>query len=52
MNLKPETVKPETGLAPVLVGRSLAAILVGGGFPVVHTVVNRARDPLAGVFEA
>lgn len=28
MNLKPETVKPETGLAPVLVGCILTAILV------------------------
>ena len=44
INLKPETVKPETGLLP--------AILVGGGSPVVHAVVNKARDPLAGVFEA
>jgi hypothetical protein len=43
INLKPETVKPETGLIP--------AILVGGGSPVVHAVVNKARDPLAGVFE-
>jgi hypothetical protein len=51
MNLKPETVKPETGLVPVLVGRILTAILVGGGTPVVHAVVKKARDPLAGVLE-
>ena len=51
MNLKPETVKPETGLIPMLVGRILTAILVGGGSPVVHAVVNKARDPLAGVFQ-
>jgi hypothetical protein len=24
---------------------------VGGGSPVVHAVVKKARDPLAGVFE-
>jgi hypothetical protein len=51
MNLKPETVKPETGLVPVMVGRILTAILVGGGSPVVHAVVKKARDPLAGVLE-
>jgi hypothetical protein len=51
MNLKPETVKPETGLIPVLVGRILTAILVGGGSPMVHAVVKKARDPLAGVLE-
>jgi len=51
MNLKPETVKPETVPTPVLVGRILTAILVGGGSPVVHAVVKKARDPLAGVFE-
>jgi hypothetical protein len=51
MNLKPETVKPETGLIPVLVGRILTAVLVGGGSPVVHAVVKKARDPLAGVLE-
>ena len=50
-NLKPETVKPETALLPVLVGRILTAILVGGGSPVVYTVVKKARDPLAGVLE-
>jgi hypothetical protein len=50
-NLKPETVKPETGLLPVLVGRILTAILVGGGSPVVHAVVKKACDPLAGAFE-
>jgi hypothetical protein len=43
MNLKPETVKPETGLIP--------AILVGGDSAVVHAVVKKARDPLAGVLE-
>jgi hypothetical protein len=52
MNLKPETVKPETGLLPVLVGRILTAVLVGGGSPVVHAVVKEARDPLAGAFKA
>ena len=51
LNLKPGTVRPETGLVPVLVGRILTTILVGGGFPVVHAVVKKARDPLAGVFE-
>ena len=35
------------GLLPVLVGRILTAILVGGGSPVVHAVVKKARDPLA-----
>jgi hypothetical protein len=39
------------GLIPVLAGRILTAILVGGGSPVVHAVVKKARDPLAGVFE-
>jgi len=39
------------GLLPVLVGRILTAILVGGGSPVVHAVVKKARDPLAGVLE-
>jgi hypothetical protein len=39
------------GLIPVLVGRILTAVLVGGGSPVVHAVVKKARDPLAGVFE-
>jgi len=34
-----------------LVGRILTAILVGGGSPVVHAVVKKARDPLAGVLE-
>jgi hypothetical protein len=52
MNLKAETVKPETSLAPVLVGRILTAILVGEGSPVVHAVVKKARDLLVGVFEA
>jgi len=31
INLKPEAVKPETGLIPMLVGRILTAVLVGGG---------------------
>jgi hypothetical protein len=39
------------GLIPVLVGRIVMALLVGGGSQIVHTVVNKARDPLAGVFE-
>jgi hypothetical protein len=43
--------KPETGLLPVLVGRILTAILVGGGSPVVHAVVKEACDPLVGVLE-
>jgi hypothetical protein len=51
MNLKPETVKPETRLAPVLVGRIVTSLLVGGGSQIVHQVVNKAREPLAGVFE-
>jgi hypothetical protein len=51
MNLKPETVKPETDLLPALVGRILTAILAGGGSPAVHAVVKKARDPLAGVSE-
>ena len=33
LNLKPETVQPETGLVPVMVRRILTAILVGGGPP-------------------
>jgi hypothetical protein len=52
MNLKPETVRPETGLIPVLVERILTAIRVGGGSPVVHAVVKKVRDPLAGAFKA
>jgi hypothetical protein len=43
--------KSETGLTSVLVGRILIAILVAGGSPVVHAVVKKARDPLAGVLE-
>jgi hypothetical protein len=39
------------GLIPMLVGRILTAILVGGGSAVVHAVVKKARDPLAGVLE-
>ena len=39
------------GLIPVLVGRIVTALLVGGGSQIVHAVVNKARDPLAGVFE-
>jgi hypothetical protein len=39
------------GLIPVLVGRIVTSLLVGGGSQIVHTVVNKARDPLAGVFE-
>jgi hypothetical protein len=38
------------GLVPVLVGRIVTALLVGGGSQIVHAVVNKARDPLAGVF--
>jgi hypothetical protein len=51
MNLKPETVKPGTGLLPLLVGCILTTILAGGGSPAVHAVVKKARDPLAGVLE-
>jgi hypothetical protein len=39
------------GLVPVLVGRIVMSLLVGGGSQIVHAVVNKARDPLAGVFE-
>jgi hypothetical protein len=39
------------GLIPVLVGRIVTALLVGGGSQIVHAVVKKARDPLAGVFE-
>jgi hypothetical protein len=39
------------GLIPVLVGRIVTSALVGGGSQIVHQVVNKARDPLAGVFE-
>jgi hypothetical protein len=34
------------GLVPVLVGRTLTAILVGGGGRLVHAVVKKTRDPL------
>jgi hypothetical protein len=39
------------GLIPVLVGRIVTSLLVGGGSQIVHSVVNKARDPLADVFE-
>ena len=39
------------GLIPVLVGRIVTSLLVGGGSQIVHAVVNKARDPLVGVFE-
>ena len=39
------------GLIPVLVGRIVTSALVGGGSQLVHAVVNKARDPLAGVLE-
>ena len=39
------------GLIPVLVGRVVTSALVGGGSQIVHAVVNKARDPLAGVLE-
>jgi hypothetical protein len=39
------------GLIPELVGRIVTSLLVGGGSQIVHQVVNKARDPLAGVFE-
>ena len=51
INLKPETVKTETGLLHDLVWRIPTAILVGEGSPVVHAVVKKARNPLAGVFK-
>ena len=31
---------------PELVGLLLTAVLVGGGAPLIHSVVNKARDPL------
>ena len=40
------------GLIPVLVGRIVTALLLGGGSQIVHAVVNKARDPLAGAFKA
>jgi lipoprotein signal peptidase len=40
------------GLVPTLVGRIVTSALVGEGSQIVHAVVNKARDPLAGVFEA
>jgi hypothetical protein len=39
------------GLIAALVGRIVTSAQVGGGSQIVHTVVNKARDPLAGVFE-
>ena len=39
------------GLVPLLVGRIVTLALVGGGSQIVRAVVNKARDPLAGVFE-
>jgi hypothetical protein len=36
---------------PDLVGRIVTAILIGGGSPLIHSVVNKARNPLAGVLE-
>jgi hypothetical protein len=39
------------GLVPVLVGRIVTSLLVGGGSQIVHAMVNKARDPLAGVLE-
>ena len=39
------------GLIPVLVGRIVTSALIGGGSQLVHAVVNKTRDPLAGVFE-
>jgi hypothetical protein len=35
----------------VLIERIVTQALVGGGSQIVHTVVNKARDPLAGAFE-
>ena len=32
---------------PMLEGRILTALLIGGGSQVIHKVVNKARDPLA-----
>jgi len=39
------------GPVPVLVGRIITSLLVSGGSQIVHSVVNKARDPLAGVLE-
>ena len=39
------------GLIPVLTGRIVTSILIGGGSQIMHAVVDKARDPLAGVFE-
>jgi hypothetical protein len=35
----------------VLIERIVTPALIGGGSQIVHAVVNKARDPLAGVFE-
>ena len=37
------------GLIPVLVGRIVTSILIGGGSQIVHAVVNKARDPFANL---
>ena len=39
------------GLIPALTGRIVTSILIGGGSQIVHAVVDKARDPLAGAFE-
>ena len=39
------------GLIPVLTGRIVTSVLIGGGSQIVYAVVNKARDLLAGVFE-
>jgi hypothetical protein len=36
---------------PVLVERIVTSAPVGGSSQIIHTVVNKAHDPLAGVFE-
>ena len=36
----------------MLVGRIVTSALAGRGSQIVHATVNKARDPLAGVFEA
>jgi len=32
---------------PPMVGLVLTALLVGGGSPLIHQIINKARDPLA-----
>jgi hypothetical protein len=34
---------------PATVGRVLTAVLIGGGSPLIHSVVNKARNPYASI---